>query len=156
MSSSNSDSERTASEEVYISENAQPSSSSSSPNNSNVIIDLEDTETSSKTSLDLIDNPKKTQKGKKLIPTKKSIVIGKYLKIYDSRYQEWVDAGSSPSTSAGRKPTPNPQIINAPYACETGGLPTSRANILNDVKDVLFRFIEISNMPSLYYFDPTI
>ena len=80
----------------------------------------------------------------------------KYLKVYDSRYQEWVDAGSSPSTSSGRKYIPNPQIVNAPYACETGGLETSRANILNDVREPVLRFLEISKMPSIYYFDPRV
>ena len=48
--SSPSDSEKTASDHPYISDNAQ-SSSSSSPSNSHVVINLEDTETSR-------DNPK--------------------------------------------------------------------------------------------------
>lgn len=104
---SSSDSERTASDQVYISENAQ-SSSSSSPRNSNIIIDLEETETSSKNSLDLTQKPRKSQKNKKPKIAKKSIVPGKYLKIYDSQYQEWVDVGSSPSTSSVVKSTPNP------------------------------------------------
>ena len=149
--SSPSDSEKSASDHLYISDNAQ-SSSSSSPSNSHVVIDV-DTETSRENPIDLVDTSKK---GKQIVKVKKPKNSGKYLKIYDSRYQEWVDAGSSPSTSSGRKSVPNPQIVNAPYACETGGLATTRADILNDVKEPLLRFLEISKMPSLYYFDPRI
>ena len=146
--SSPSDSEKTASNQIYISENSHSSASSSSRNPDNVI-DLE-TEICEGNRLDIIPfvNP---SDGKKPLRSRKSSLTGKYLKIYDSRYQEWVDAGSSPSTSSGRKS--NPQIINAPYACKTGGLPTSRANILNDVKETHLRVLEISKMSSLYYFD---
>ena len=140
---SSSDSEKTTSNQFHASDNAQ-SSSSSSPSNSNTIIDLERTETS------------RNKKGKEIEKSRKPWMSRKYLKVYDSRYQEWVDAGSSPSTSSGRKYIPNPQIVNAPYACETGGLETSRANILNDVREPALRFLEISKMPSIYYFDPRV
>ena len=149
---SSSDSEKTASNPLHFSENAQ-SSSSSSPSNSNIIVDLETTETSRENPVDIVDTSKK---GKQIMRTRKPRMSRKYLKVYDSRYQEWVDAGSSPSTSSGRKYIPNPQIVNAPYACETGGLETSRANILNDVKEPVLRFLEISKMPSIYYFDPRV
>ena len=150
--SSPSDSEKTASDQVYISENSHSSASSSSRNPDNVI-DLEETEVSGSNRLDIIPFTDPS-KGKKPLRSKKSAASGKYLKVYDSQYQEWVDAGSSPSTSSGRKY--NPQIKSAPYACKTGGLPTSRANILNDVKETHLRVLEISKMPSLYYFDPRV
>ena len=150
--SSPSDSEKTASDQVYISENSHSSASSTSRNPDN-IIDLEETEVSGSSRLDIIPFTDPS-KGKKPLRSKKSAASGKYLKVYDSQYQEWVDAGSSPSTSFGRKS--NSQIINAPYACKTGGLPTSRANILNDVKETHLRVLEISKMPSLYYFDPKV
>ena len=149
--SSPSDSEKTTSEQVYISENSHSSASSSSRNPDNVI-DLE-TEISDSNRLDIVPFVDPSV-GRKTLRSRKSSLSGKYLKIYDSRYQEWVDAGSSPSTSSGRKY--NPQINNAPYACKTGGLPTSRANILNDVKETHLRVLEISKMPSLYYFDPRV
>ena len=94
---SSSDSEKTTSNQFHTSDNAQ-SSSSSSPSNSNTIIDLERTETS------------RNKKGKEIEKSRKPRMSKKYLKVYDSRYQEWVDAGSSPSTSSGRKYIPNPQI----------------------------------------------
>ena len=150
--SSSSDSEKTTSNQFRTSENAQ-SSSSSSPSNSNIIVDLETTETSRENPVDIVDT---TKKGKEIMKIRKPKTSGKYLKIYDSRYQEWVDAGSSPSTSSGRKSNPNPQIVNAPYACETGGLETTRVDILNDVKEPVLRFLEISKMPSIYYFDPRV
>ena len=149
---SSSDSEKTTSNQFRTSENAQ-SSSSSSPSNSNTVIDLETIETSRENLVNIVD---KSEKGKEIRKLRKSKNSKRYLKIYDSRYQEWVDAGSSPSTSSGRKYIPNPQIVNAPYACETGGLETSRANILNDVKEPVLRFLEISKMPSIYYFDPRV
>ena len=149
---SSSDSEKTTSNQFRTSENAQ-SSSSSSPSNSNTVIDLETIETSRENLVNIVD---KSEKGKEIRKLRKSRNSKRYLKIYDSRYQEWVDAGSSPSTSSGRKYIPNPQIVNAPYACETGGLETSRANILNDVKEPVLRFLEISKMPSIYYFDPRV
>ena len=111
---SSSDSEKTTSNQFHTSDNAQ-SSSSSSPSNSNTIIDLELTETSRDNPVDIIDISKK---GKEIKKSRKPRMSRKYLKVYDSRYQEWVDAGSSPSTSSGRKY--NPQIKNAPYACKTG------------------------------------
>ena len=150
--SSSSDSEKTTSNQFHTSDNAQ-SSSSSSPSNSNTIIDLELTETSRDNPVDIVDISKK---GKEIKKSRKPRMSRKYLKVYDSRYQEWIDAGSSPSTSSGRKYIPNLQIVNAPYACETGGLETSRANILNDVKEPVLRFLEISKMPSIYYFDPRV
>ena len=149
---SSSDSEKTTSNQFRTSENAQ-SSSSSSPSNSNTVIDLETTETSRENLVNIVN---KSEKGKEIRKLRKSRNSKRYLKIYDSRYQEWVDAGSSPSTSSGRKYIPNPQIVNAPYACETGGLETSRANILNDVREPALRFLEISKMPSIYYFDPRV
>ena len=149
---SSSDSEKTTSNQFRTSENAQ-SSSSSSPSNSNTVIDLEITETSRENLVDIVD---KSEKGKEIRKLRKPRNSKRYLKVYDSRYQEWVDAGSSPSTSSGRKYIPNPQIVNAPYACETGGLETSRANILNDVREPVLRFLEISKMPSIYYFDPRV
>ena len=99
---SSSDSEKTASNPLHISENAQ-SSSSSSPSNSNIIVDLETTGTSRENPVDIVDVSKK---GKQIMRIRKPKTYGKYLKIYDSRYQEWVDAGSSPSTSSGRKSNP--------------------------------------------------
>ena len=101
--SSPSDYEKTASDQVYISENSHSSASSSSRNPDNVI-DLE-AEVSDSNRLDIIPfvNP---SEGKKPLRSRKSASSGKYLKIYDSRYQEWVDAGSSPSTSSGRKSNP--------------------------------------------------
>ena len=150
--SSSSDSEKTTSNKFHANDNTQ-SISSSSPSDSNNIIDLETTETSRDNPVDVVDI---SEKGKEIKKFRKSRMSRKYLKVYDSRYQEWVDAGSSPSTSSGRKYIPNPQIVNAPYACETGGLETSRAYILNDVKEPVLRFLEISKMPSIYYFDPRV
>ena len=86
---SSSDSEKTASNPLHISENAQ-SSSSSSPSNSNPIIDLETTETSRDNPVDVVDT---TEKGKEIKKSRKPRMSRKYLKVYDSRYQEWVDAG---------------------------------------------------------------
>ena len=81
---SSSDSEKTASNPLHFSENAQ-SSSSSSPSNSNIIVDLETTETSRENPVDIVATSKK---GKQIMMTRKPKASGKYLKIYDSRYQE--------------------------------------------------------------------
>lgn len=88
MSSSDSDSERTPSSSVYISENSQSSPSSSSR------------------SLEIIssrDSPKQNpQKGIALRQGETSSTPHvDNLKIYPSKYQEWIRAGYEASTSSG-------------------------------------------------------
>ena len=60
---SSSDSEKTASNPLHISKNAQ-SSSSSSPSNSNIIVDLETTGTSRENPVDIVDISKKGKQGR--------------------------------------------------------------------------------------------
>ena len=81
--SSPSDSEKTASNQVYISENSHSSASSSSRNPDNVI-DLE-TEICEGNRLDIIPFVNSSD-GKKPLRSRKSSLSGRYLKIYDSRY----------------------------------------------------------------------
>ena len=75
--SSPSDSEKTTSEQVYISENSHSSASSSARNPDNVI-DLEETEVSGSNRLDIIPFTDPS-KGKKPLRSKKSAASGKYL-----------------------------------------------------------------------------
>lgn len=96
-------------------------------------------------------SPKKSSKGKK-----PDVHTLENLKIYASRYQEWIKMGTLPSTSSGERPRLNPQLDDAPYACKSGGKSTSRSGILDKIEDVELRKLEISRMSSLYYFDPTI
>lgn len=145
---------KTAFDKVYISEDIQSNASSSFRDSEN-LIDLEETETSSKNSPNVVPY-RKSSKNKRFDNTEKSSIPVKNLKIYYSRYQEWVEAGTLPTTSSGRIPRPNPLLKNAPYACETGGTPTSRSNILNNVKEADLRFKEISSMPSINYFDASV
>lgn len=146
---SSSDSEKTRSDEVYISENSESSVSSSS-RVSERLVD-EDVE------VIVVDKPvekpskKKSSKGKQ-----PSVYSVKILKKWSSQYQEWVKAGEDEAPCSSSPSDMNPQFKNAPYACKFGGKKTSRSNILNKIETHKLRLREIARMPSLYYFDASV
>lgn len=146
-----SDSEKTHSDEVYISENPESSESSSSKFSEQFIDDNDDVE------VVVSDKPvkaltaKKSSKGKQ--PVNPSIKI---LKKWSSNYQEWVKAGEEEAPNSSSSSDINPKIKDAPYACRVGGRKTSRSDVFDKLKPHKLRVGEISRMPSLYYFDPSV